>query len=208
MPPAPPATTATLSLSPLTCGSFLGRRQKVDLGGDEGEPMAKLTEIGGKRLPCLRWSAWRMALGGRHLLEHWQVGDGREEALAAYVTANARPGDVDDAIRAADEFCYRQSVMVNVGDEKGELLDRAVRRAQPKLLLELGAYCGYSGLRMARVMPEDARLVSVEYAEANARIARRIWNHAGVADRVTVVVGSLGDGGATADSLERDHGLG
>ncbi len=65
-----------------------------------------------------------------------------------------------DVIRVIDEFCMNRSVMVNVGDEKGEILDRAVRRASPKLLLELGTYCGYSALRMACVMPPDARLCS------------------------------------------------
>jgi catechol O-methyltransferase len=140
-------------------------------------------------------------------MKHWQVGDGREEALAAYVTSHAVPGDLEDAIRVVDEFCYQRSVMMNVGDEKGQILDAAVRRARPKLLLELGAYCGYSALRMARVMPPGARLYSVEFAEANAAIARRIWEHAGVTDRVTAVVGSIGDGGATLDTLETMHGF-
>ena len=54
--------------------------------------------------------------------------------------------------------------MINVGDEKGEILDRAVGRAAPQLLLELGTYCGYSALRMARVMPADARLCSIEFS--------------------------------------------
>jgi catechol O-methyltransferase len=170
--------------------------------------MAKLTEVGGKRLPFLRWSALRMMLGMRHLTREWQVGDGREEALRAYVLEHARPGDLDDAIRAVDEFCYEQSVMMNVGDEKGALLDDALRRAAPQLILELGAYCGYSGLRMARVMPEGARVVSVEFLAANADIARDIWRHAGVGDRVTAVVGSLGDGGQTADALEAEQGFG
>ena len=47
--------------------------------------MAKLTEIGGRRVPFLRWSVWRMVFGMKHLTTHWQVGDGREEALADYV---------------------------------------------------------------------------------------------------------------------------
>jgi len=170
--------------------------------------MAKLSEIGGKRLPFLRWSVWRMAFGGRHLLRHWQVGDGREEALAAYVLANSPPGDLDAAIAAVDEFCYQRSVMMNVGDEKGALLDAAVRRTRPGLLLELGAYCGYSALRMARTMPPEAKLHSVEFVAANAAIAGRIWDHAGVAGRVSAVVGSLGDGGATADRLEKECGFG
>jgi len=171
-------------------------------------PVRKLSEIGGKRLPFLRWSALRMVLGLRYLTTHWQVGDGREEALAAHVEAHARKGDIDDVIGVIDEFCYQCSIMMNIGDEKGEILDRAVRQAKPRRLLELGAYCGYSALRMARVMPEDARLSSVEFLEANADIARRIWHHAGVGDRVRVVVGTLADGGKTIDRLESDHSLG
>jgi catechol O-methyltransferase len=167
--------------------------------------MSPLTEIGGKRLPFLRWSLIRLLVGMKKLTTEWQVGDGREEALADYVTQNARAGDVADAIRVIDEFCYTRSFMINVGDEKGALLDAAVRRAAPRLVLELGTYCGYSALRMARALPADARIVSVEFNAANARVARRILQHAGVADRVTVVVGTLGDGGGTMDALEQQH---
>ncbi len=170
--------------------------------------MRKLSEIGGRRLPFLRWSALRMALGLRHVTTHWQVGDGREEALARYVADHAKPGDLNDVIQVVDEFCYQRSVMMNVGDEKGAILDEAIRRVQPKRLLELGTYCGYSALRTARVVPREAHLFSIEFVADNAAIAQRIWNHAGIADRVTVVVGALGDGGTTADRLEADHGFG
>ncbi len=149
-----------------------------------------------------------MLLGRRNLARNWQVGDGREEALADHVLATARAGDLDDAIRVIDDFCMTRSAMINIGDEKGEILDRAVRRASPSGLLELGTYCGYSGLRMARVMAPDARLYSLEFSPANADIARRIWDHAGVGDRLTVIVGTLGDGGTTIDRLRDKFGLG
>jgi len=169
--------------------------------------MRNVLEIGGKRLPFLRWSALRMLLGSRNLMRKWQVGDGREEALAEYVIAHARRGDAEDVIRVIDEFCVNQSVMMNVGDEKGEILDRAVRRASPQLLLELGTYCGYSALRMSRVMPAGARLCSVEFSPANAAIARRIWSHAGIGEELTVVEGTLGDGGSTVERLRSEHGF-
>ena len=98
-------------------------------------------------------------------------------------------------------------MLVNVGDEKGQLLDAAVRRANPKLALELGTYCGYSSLRIARAAPV-AKVFSVEFAAANAEVARRIWAHAGVDDRVTCVVGTIGDGGNTLDALANEHGFG
>ena len=150
-----------------------------------------VNELVGKPVPFLRWSVLTMMLRGRHLLREWQVGDGRETALEKYVLARARPGDVDDAIRVIDHFGRHVSFLINVGDEKGKILDRAVERTQPHLLLELGTYCGYSALRMARVMPREARLYSVEFNTANAEIARRILAHAGVDAKVTVISGRL-----------------
>jgi catechol O-methyltransferase len=169
--------------------------------------VTRISEIGGRRLPFLRWSFVRMMLGVNRLTTEWQVGDGREEALAQHVLSTAVPGDLDSAIAAVDEFAYGQKFLINVGDEKGALLDAAIRRAQPKRLLELGTYCGYSALRTARVMPEDAHLYSVEFSEANTEIARRVLGHAGADSRVTVVVGSLGDGGRTIEALEEEHGF-
>jgi catechol O-methyltransferase len=165
-------------------------------------------EIGGRRLPFLRWSFWRLAFGIRKLQRDWQVGDGREEALAEYVVANARRGDPDDVIRVIDDFCVNRSVMINVGDEKGEILDRAVRRASPKRILELGTYCGYSSLRMSRAAPAGTQIYSLEFLPANAEIASRIHDHAGIGEAVTIIVGTLGDGGATIERLRADHGFG
>jgi catechol O-methyltransferase len=56
-------------------------------------------------------------------------------------------------------------------------------------------------------MPQDARLYSVEFSPANADIARRIWAHAGVGERLTVLVGTLGDGGPTIGRLRDEFGF-
>lgn len=160
----------------------------------------------GKPVPFLRWSFLRLLLGLKHLTTEWQVGDGREEAAVSYVEQNARRGDLDDVIATIDEFARTQSILINVGDEKGEILDAAIREAKPSLVLELGTYVGYGALRLARAAPE-ARVVSVEFLPANAALARRNIAHAGVADRVTIVEGSIGDGGATVEHL-RSLGFG
>ncbi|MGZ3450482.1 MAG: O-methyltransferase, partial [Polyangiales bacterium] len=75
-------------------------------------------------------------------------------------------------------------------------------------LLELGTYCGYSALRTLRAAPAGARLVTIEFNADNAAIAQSIFDHAGVADRVTIVHGTLGDGGKTAAQLAAEHGFG
>ena len=159
-------------------------------------------------LPFARWSVLRMGLSARSLFKNWQVGDGREEALARFVVERAERGDIDEVIRLIDLFAYEKSFLINVGDEKGALLDAAIAKARPQLLLELGTYCGYSALRCIRAAPPSARLVTVEFNPANAAIAQRIIAHAGVGDRIEVVAGTLGDGGVTARALHDRLGIG
>jgi catechol O-methyltransferase len=159
-----------------------------------------------QRIPLLRWSVLRMAVGSRNVVKTGQIGDGREAAAVEYVLKHARPGDIDDVLATIDRFAYEESLLINVGDEKGALLDTAVRRADPKLALELGTYCGYGALRIAKAAPA-AKVYSVELAEANAANARQIWAHAGVADRITCMVGTIGDGGHTVEALAAEHGF-
>ncbi|NNH68737.1 O-methyltransferase [Nocardia uniformis] len=134
-----------------------------------------------------------------------QFGDGREAAVRDRVLARIPAGDPDAVLAAMDDFARHSSMLVNVGDEKGLILDAAVSRTRPKVVLELGTYCGYSAVRMARALPRNARLVSVEFCADNARVARAIIAHAGLADRVSVVVGTIGDGGETVQRLVDEH---
>lgn len=160
----------------------------------------------GRPIPLLRWSFLRMMLGMKHLTREWQVGDGREEALLRHVLATAKQGDPADVIATIDRFARERSYLINVGDEKGALLDAAARKIEARRVLELGTYCGYGAVRLGRLVGPEGRVVSVEWSPDNARIARAVVAHAGLADRVTVVTGSLGDG-RTVAALEAEHGL-
>ena len=156
--------------------------------------------------PFLRWSFLRMLLGVKRLTTEWQVGDGREQRALDYVLAHARKGDAKDVVRAIDEFAYKHSYLINVGDEKGEILDAALRRANPRQVLELGTYCGYSATRMASVVSQ-AKITSIEFNAANAEISRQVFAHAGISERVKVVYGTLGDGGQTLRRLREEFGF-
>ena len=102
-----------------------------------------------------------------------------------------------------------RSFLINVGDEKGEILDAAVRarraasgaRARHLLRLQRAAH----GAGRCRPGARSSRSSSTPRTPT---IARRIWSHAGVGDRVTVVVGTLGDGGKTIERSRSEHGFG
>ena len=154
--------------------------------------------------PFLRWSFLRLLMGMPKLLKTWQVGDGREEKLVKHVLNTTPKGDACRVLQAIDNFAWTQSYLINIGDEKGKILDDALKTKKPRNVLELGAYCGYSALRMAIVEP-DAQITSIEISDANAKIARSIHEHAGVSGRVKVLVGAIGDDGQTISTLQSKY---
>ena len=111
----------------------------------------------------------------------------RVEQALAYVRAHARAGDPESVLTALDRFGRERSFLMNVGDRKGEILDAEVRRKRPACALEIGAFCGYSAVRIARLLREwDGRLVSLEANARNAEVARAMVELAGLGDFVDV----------------------
>eukprot|EP01065_Artemidia_motanka_P016727 TRINITY_DN20335_c0_g1_i2.p1 TRINITY_DN20335_c0_g1~~TRINITY_DN20335_c0_g1_i2.p1 ORF type:complete len:271 (+),score=84.88 TRINITY_DN20335_c0_g1_i2:398-1210(+) len=78
--------------------------------------------------------------------------------------------------------------------EKGVVLDQVVAKYKPATVLELGTYCcAYSALRMARGMPENSRIVTVEVDPIDACLARNVVEIAGRTDQVDVWIGRGSD---------------
>lgn len=76
-----------------------------------------------------------------------------------------------------------------VNRKKGLLLEKLVRRCKPKLALETGTLVGYSAIRIAKNLPKNGRLVSIEINKHRAEEAKRNIMAAMLADKVEVVVG-------------------
>ncbi|MEE6527994.1 hypothetical protein FKM82_029824, partial [Ascaphus truei] len=62
----------------------------------------------------------------------------------------------------------------------GQILDALVLDIRPRCVLELGTYCGYSAVRIARLLPPGARLVTIEMNPHYAQVAREIFEYAGL----------------------------
>ena len=76
-----------------------------------------------------------------------------------------------------------------IGPKKGKLLDAVVRRTKPKLVLEVGTFIGYSAIRMARVMPDRGRIITLEINKTSADMAKENIEKAGFSDRVRIIRG-------------------
>lgn len=111
----------------------------------------------------------------------------RVEQALAFARAHARPGDPESVLAALDTFGRERSFLMNVGDRKGEILDAEVRRCRPARALEIGAFCGYSAVRIARLLRGwDGRLVSLEASAENAAVSRAMVELAGLSAWVEV----------------------
>ncbi|XP_006013444.1 catechol O-methyltransferase A [Latimeria chalumnae] len=126
-------------------------------------------------------------------LRNWLTGSSRPERILKYMQKAAVRGNAESVVNAIDEFCNKQEWAMNVGDEKGLILDRVVSEAGPHTVLELGTYCGYSTVRIARLLKPGARVYSVEFNPSYAKVANQIIDFAGVGDRVEVLEGSSAD---------------
>ena len=134
-----------------------------------------------QRLPFLRWSTWRLALGMPHFCSTGQIGDGREAAVRRTMSRPTRAAATSTTFSPPSTSSPMRSRCWSTSATRRARCSTPRCAAPPRtLVLELGTYCGYSALRIARAAPA-ARVCSVEFSAANAEVARRIWAHAGVA---------------------------
>ncbi|MBN9361457.1 MULTISPECIES: O-methyltransferase [unclassified Devosia] len=97
--------------------------------------------------------------------------------LAAALRANA-----DNGLRPID-----------VSAAQGKFLHLLVRMSGARRILEIGTLGGYSTIWMAKALPADGSIVTLEYEPRHAEVARRNIERAGYADRIEVRVGAAAD---------------
>ncbi|KAJ0404458.1 hypothetical protein ATCC90586_001962 [Pythium insidiosum] len=132
-----------------------------------------------------------------------------------YVKQHATPGDAPSVLAAIEAFASKNPMM-NVGPHKGAIVDDAIRSKAPRVMVELGAYTGYSTVRFASLQREvvgaaDSHYFSFEFSPEYAEIVREMVAFAGLANQVTVVTGAFADrfkdvlAGKTVDLYFIDH---
>lgn len=78
---------------------------------------------------------------------------------------------------------------IQVSATQGKFLHMMVRLQKARTILEIGTLGGYSAIWMARALPSDGRLVTLEFDPKHAEVAKKNLAVAGLADRVDVRVG-------------------
>jgi predicted O-methyltransferase YrrM len=111
------------------------------------------------------------------------------EEIERYAEAHSTP--VDERMNALAEetrSTLRSPGMLS-GAVEGRLLEMLVFSTGARRVLEFGTYSGYSALSMARGLPPEGRIVTLEVSEEHAEFARRHIAASPFADRIEVLVG-------------------
>ena len=101
----------------------------------------------------------------------------------------------DDLLREAREEAAEQGLpAIHIQPEEARMLQFLLKAVGARRVLEIGALFGYSGVWLARALPEGGRLFTLEKDAERARLVRETFRRADLSDRTEVRVGQAPGG--------------
>ena len=80
--------------------------------------------------------------------------------------------------------------LIQVSPENGKFLQLLIKIIKAKNVLEIGALTGYSSIWMARGLPDDGKLITLEVSPEHAAEARRNFKKAGLDKKIELILGN------------------
>jgi predicted O-methyltransferase YrrM len=97
----------------------------------------------------------------------------------------------DEALaRAFDAPAAHGMPAIQLGASEAKAVALLLRLAGARKVVEVGTLAGYSALAMARVLPDDGHVWTIEFDPKHVRVARENLAAAGIASKVTVLPGA------------------
>ncbi|PYY19799.1 MAG: methyltransferase [Acidobacteria bacterium] len=109
-------------------------------------------------------------------------------AVDRYIGETVVPSDA--ALDAAIEASAKAELpAIAVTPNQGKLLQIFARLVHARRVLEIGTLGGYSTIWLARALPEDGRVISLELNPKHAEVARSSIERAGLSKKVEIRIG-------------------
>ena len=114
---------------------------------------------------------------------------GLDQQLSDYVLAHTSdPDEIQAGLIDRTAALGRVSGM-QISPEQGELLTLLTELVDPRLVVEVGTFTGYSSLAIARGLGTRGRLICCDVSDEWTAIATQAWTEAGVVDRIELRLG-------------------
>ena len=99
-------------------------------------------------------------------------------------------GREDDALKATVKSIEDSGIpQISVSANQGKFLQVMAKACGAKKILEIGTLAGYSTIWMARALPPDGKLITLEFDPKHAAVAQRNINYAGLTSKVEIRIG-------------------
>lgn len=98
---------------------------------------------------------------------------------------------VEDAVLARVRARHTEAGLptIHISPDEGKLLQVLLRAVAARTVLEIGSLAGYSGIWLARALPPDGRLTTIEKDARHAALARSAYADAGLTAQVRLLEG-------------------
>jgi predicted O-methyltransferase YrrM len=122
--------------------------------------------------------------------------------LYDYLIAHGHNGDPIRAELAAETAKLGWISSMQIAAEQGTFMAILAAAIGARSAVEVGTFTGYSALCVARALPAGGRLLCCDVNEEWTGIARRYWERAGIANKITLKLGPAAD---TLKALPASH---
>jgi len=94
---------------------------------------------------------------------------------------------------------------MQVSPEQGQFMSMLVSIAQPKRILEIGTFTGYSSLIMALASTDDVKIITCDKDKTWTSIAKKYWQESGQDHKISL---QLGEALESISDLTEEYGEG
>jgi len=117
----------------------------------------------------------------------------RDQNSATYDYIRDMFAPEDDVLKAVRAEGEKRFPGMQITAAEGKFLQTLVRLTGAKRILEIGTFVGYSSIWMARAMPENGYIISMEFNGEHAAAAKEFHARAGLSDKIDVLEGKAQD---------------
>lgn len=95
----------------------------------------------------------------------------------------------DSLLSSINETLQKLGMEIQISPEEGKLLHLLIAMHRVKSIVEIGTLAGYSAIWMARALPADGKLFTIEKNPEHAAMARHFFGQSEVNNRITLLEG-------------------
>lgn len=95
----------------------------------------------------------------------------------------------DPLLESINDMLIKLNIFMHIGPEEGKLLQMLIALHRAETVVEVGTLAGYSSLWIARALPENGHLYTLNKDAEHISMARHFFDQSEVRDRITMLEG-------------------